>query len=84
MQMNPVESRDKPQPEDNEYTMAEQRNVAICGCSATIHSICVQSAFAPKYSGAIPVLDIRQRRTILHRHVDNSVQLRFMSHRNLT
>jgi len=54
--MNPVESRDKPQPEDNEYSMA-QRCVRL-HCSAAIHSVCVQSAFAPEYTGAIPVLDI--------------------------
>ena len=35
----------------------KKRRCVRLHCSATIHSVCVQSAFAPKYSGAVPVPD---------------------------
>ena len=37
--MNPVESRDKPQPKDNDYSMAQQRNVGVCGYTAVLQYI---------------------------------------------
>ena len=32
----PVESRDKTQPEDDEYSMAQQINVGVCGYTAVL------------------------------------------------
>ena len=36
MQIKQVESRDKSQPEDNEYSVAQQRNVVVCGYTAVL------------------------------------------------